>query len=308
MNDKNKLVVVKNNAIIEAGFRLSIYESRILLICISQINSVEEINVNNVFTVHAADFTDLLKVKGKSSYEYLEKATDKLLNRLITIHLSSTDILKTHWVSSARYRKDLSIVELQFAQQIIPYISHLRREFTQYKLNNVLRFQSNYSIRFYELFIQWKKGERTIEVDWIKQHFQLEDKYNRVTDLKKRVIDIAIKEINVHSDLNVEYEQIKRGRNVVAFKFTYALKNAVKTKSLKKPSARTNVYKGGITGDEIKSFVSANPDLTEGKQIDEISDMIVRDRKAEPLVSVADLVVKAAQHNEMAKMRDILGQ
>jgi len=231
-----------------------------------------------------------------------------LYERSVEINLPDNKILKTRWVSSVIYAENEGTVTIRFAQDVIPYISQLSREFTQYNLNNVLLFHSNYSIRFYELFIQWKKGDRTIEVDWIKQQFKLEDKYPRVTDLKKRVIDIAIKEINHHSDLNVEYEQIKRGRNVVAFKFTYALKNAAKTKSLKKPSTRTNVYKGGITGDEIKSFVSANPDLTEGKQIDEIADMIVRDRKAEPLVSVADLVVKAAQHNEMAKMRDILGQ
>lgn len=79
---------------------------------------------------------------------------------------------------------------------MIPYSSQLSREFTQYKLKHVARFESVYSIRLYELLVQWSSiGEREIEVEWLKRQFQVAEKYERVVDLKKRVIDPAVAEI-----------------------------------------------------------------------------------------------------------------
>jgi len=46
-----------------------------------------------------------------------------------------------------------------------------------------------------------------------KDQFQVAEKYQRVVDLKKRVIDPAVEEINEHSNLWVRYGQRKSGRN-----------------------------------------------------------------------------------------------
>ncbi len=153
-NLNTNLIVVKHNAIVEAGYRLSIYESRILLTCIAQIDSMGKIGLNDSFTVSVEDLRDLTGAKGKSTYAYLENAADKLLGRLVIISLPNGAILKTHWVSSAQYLKEAGTVELQFSQKIIPYISELRRNFTKYHLHNVLLFKSNYSIRIYELLVK----------------------------------------------------------------------------------------------------------------------------------------------------------
>jgi len=224
------LTVVKNNAIVEAGYRLSVYESRILLTCISKVDSIGEIGVNDTFTVSVEDLAGLTGTKGKSVYEYLECAADKLLSRLITINLQNNETLKTHWVSSVKYIPNAGMVELQFAQKIIPYISQIRREFTQYKLRNILMFKSNYSIRIYELLVKWGGNEQVISIEELKKKFQIEDKYKTIGNLKAKVIDVAMNEINIHSDMRVSYSQIKRGRSVVSIKFEYKLKNKPKQK------------------------------------------------------------------------------
>jgi plasmid replication initiation protein len=67
--------------------------------------------------------------------------------------------------------------------------------------------------------VQWHSaGEREIEVEWLKKQFQVNDKYGRLGDLKKRVIDPAIEEINKHSNLWVAYGQRKVGRTVTYFR------------------------------------------------------------------------------------------
>ena len=231
MDNLNKLTVVKHNSIIEAGYRLSIYENRILLTCISQINSMGEVDLNDYFSVTVQDLVGLIGLDNKITYMHLEKAADKLLSRLIIIDLPDNIILKTHWVSSVKYIKKTGTVKLKFSQDMIPYISQIRREFTQYRLNNVLMFKSNYSIRVYELLVKWSGEHKTVTVDWLKKQFQLETKYTRIGDLKKYVLDIAVKEINQYSDMNVQYSQIKQGRNVTGFKFEYSLKHPQPQKS-----------------------------------------------------------------------------
>ena len=90
---------------------------------------------------------------------------------------------------------------------------------------HVARFESVYSIRLYELLVQWSSaGEREIEVEWLKKQFQVEDKYDRLGNLKKRVIDPAVAEINEHSNIWVKYGQRKSGRTITHFQFQFGLK------------------------------------------------------------------------------------
>jgi len=258
VDNLNQLTVVKHNAIIDAGYRLSIYESRILLTCISQINSMGEIGLNDSFTVTAQDLKGLVGLDDKNTYKQLEKAADRLLHRLIVVNLPSDVILKTHWVSSVKYIKKSGKVELKFAQDIIPYISQLRREFTKYRLNNILMFKSNYSIRIYELLVKWGGNEKTITVEWLKDKFQLADKYTRIGNLKAKVLDIAVQEINQHSDMRVQYSQIKQGRNVTGFKFQYRLKSEPASKKPKIGSTleRKNKPRSGATFVHIADSLS----------------------------------------------------
>lgn len=240
MDNYNKLTVVKHNALAEAGYRFSIYESRIILTCISKINSMGAIDNNETFTVTVGDLAGLNRLDKNSAYRNLEKAVNRLFERSVTIELPNNEVLKMRWVSSIKYIKNAGTVELQFSQKIIPYISQLRRDFTQYRLQNVLLFKSNYSIRIYELLIKWGGNEKVIEVDWLKKHFRIEGKYKNIGDLKKKVIEPAMNEINEHSDMVVSYEQVKRGRRIVGFRFTYGLKRKPTKKSVHGINDRIN--------------------------------------------------------------------
>ena len=77
--------------------------------------------------------------------------------------------------------------------------------------------------------MQWLKiGKREIEVDWLKKQLQVEDIYTQIFDFKKRVIDVAVKEINQHSNISVKYTQRKAGRTITHFLFTFGKKEPEK--------------------------------------------------------------------------------
>lgn len=235
MDKPTYLTVVKSNKVIEASYMLSLSEQRVLLACIAQIDSKAELTENYRFEITASGMADLVGLDSLSNaYRDLKKAAEKLYERSVVI--DDPDPLnpqiaqrKTRWISSIDYVPGEGKLVLSFSFGIIPYLSQLSREFTQYKLKHVAKFESVYSIRLYELLVQWSSaGEREIEVEWLKNQFQVDDKYSRLTDLKKRVIEPAVAEINEHSNFWVSYGQRKSGRTVTHFQFKFGLKNQPK--------------------------------------------------------------------------------
>lgn len=229
------LTVVKSNKVVEASYMLTLAEQRVLLACIAQIDSKAELTESYRFEITAAGVADLAGLDSLSNaYRDLKKATEKLYERSVIIDDPDPDNpqiqqRKTRWISSIDYIPGEGKLVLSFSHGIIPYLSQLSKEFTKYKLKHVARFESVYSIRLYELLVQWSSaGEREIEVEWLKNQFQVDDKYSRLGDLKKRVIDPAVEEINRHSNLWVEYGQRKVGRTVTHFQFQFGLKNQPK--------------------------------------------------------------------------------
>jgi len=234
-NNSNNLTVVKSNKVVEASYMLSLAEQRVLLCCIAQIDSTGVLTEDYRFEVTVLEFAKLIGIDNlANTYRDLKVASEKLYERSVIIENPYPDNLKitqlkTRWISSIYYIPGEGKVVLCFAAGIIPYLSQLSREFTQYKLTHVTRFESVYSIRLYELLAQWlSAGEREIEIDWFKRQFQVDDKYSRVVDLKKRVIEPAIKEINEYSNFWVTFEQRKRGRTITHFNFQFGLKDAPK--------------------------------------------------------------------------------
>lgn len=234
-NNQAYLTVVKSNKVVEASYMLSLAEQRVLLACIAQIDSTAVLTEEYRFEITASGVADLAGLENLSNtYRDLKKASEKLYERSVIIDDPDPDNpkitqRKTRWISSIDYVPKEGTVVLSFSAGIVPYLSQLSREFTKYKLKHVARFESVYSIRLYELLVQWSSvGEREIEVEWFKRQFQVGDKYSRVVDLKKRVIDPAIQEINEHSNFWVKYGQRKSGRTITHFQFQFGLKDIPK--------------------------------------------------------------------------------
>ncbi len=238
--DINNLVVVKHNRIIDAEYSMSVFEQRILLTCIAKIDSTKELDQNHIFTVSVDDIIDLVDAgHGGSTYAHLERSCNALFNNVISIEIpNSNKPLVTRWVYGVRYIDGDGKIELRFTPEIMPFLTKISSNFTKYNLIHVLKFKSIYSYRLYEWICHWDKPERTVGIDWLREKFQLTDKYERMVDFKKNVIDIAVREINATSNMNVTYEQIKKGRNVTALRFVYSIKQDGKVTTKKEPKAQ----------------------------------------------------------------------
>ena len=228
----SKLTVYKSNRIVEAGYRLSLNEQRVILACISKVDSAEVLLKTDKFELLATDFARLFSISEDRAYSELQSIAKTLYQRSVTIYNPEPEHpklkkIETRWISSIGYMSEEGKIILRFSQDILPYLSELKGQFTRYKLEDVGKMTSVYAIRLYELLVQWRStGAREIELDWLKKQFQIEDKYKSIKDFKKYVIEPAVKDINNHSNYNTEWTQRKTGRRVTHLIFTFAEKQA----------------------------------------------------------------------------------
>lgn len=238
MNTKN-LIVYKANQIIEASYRLSLNEHRVVLACIGLVNSKEALLTTDEFELSAKDFALWFSVSEDRAYHALVEVAESLFNRYIVVDNPYPDRprvkrLKMRWISSIEYLSEEGKISLCFSQKILPFLSELKGRFTGYELQHISKMSSTYGIRLYELLMQWKTtGKREVEIDWLKKQFQIEEGYERMFDLKKYVIEPAVKDINTHSNYQVSWTQRKTGRRVTHLTFEFSEKQPAKPKKPK---------------------------------------------------------------------------
>ena len=231
---RNELVV-KSNRLIEASYRLDLVEQRIILFAIKEARESKlGLTSDHFLTIRAADYAAQFNVSTKKAYEQIKTASATLYMRSLVLYDTHPEsgkerVTKARWVSAASYIDGEGAIQIQFSGVIVPYITMLEREFTSYRLAAVSSMSSTYAIRMYELLIQWgSTGKREVELSWLKTALMIEKDYPRLFDLKKWVIEVALDQINQHSDLTVSYTQRKTGRTVTQLIFTFKPKGPQK--------------------------------------------------------------------------------
>lgn len=243
MDSKSKrdIKVVKSNSLVQAKYRLSVQEQRVMLLAISQIQKNEIITESKLYSVYAKDFAELSGMTLPQAYKELKAATLKLKRREVSIYEQPNgkgmhhSVMIANWVQTIRYIEGEGKVNLRFNYDMIPYINQLTTEFTEFFMHslehNAFQMSSTYGYRLYELLMQWKSsGKREIEVDWLRDVFDLKDRYKLMADFKKRVVDPAIEDINNHTQYWAKYTQQKTGKKITHLIFTFGLKEDLKPK------------------------------------------------------------------------------
>jgi plasmid replication initiation protein len=249
-------VVVKSNALIEASYRLSLYEQRIMLACIAQVRRDEPLTDQRLYTVSAQQIAEMTGTKVGTTYQNLKAASERLFDRRVTLSEAPNGkdvsaVRLTRWVQEVVYQEAMGSISMRFSTTMIPYLSQLTEQFTRYALSDVAKMTSAHAIRLYELLVQWRSiGRREVEIEWLREAMQLEARYSNIRDLKRRVLDPAINQINEHSPMIVTWDQRKTGRKVTHLIFEFLPKDSAN------PAAKTKL-KGSLTDAEIAKLARA---------------------------------------------------
>jgi hypothetical protein len=114
-----------------------------------------------------------------------------------------------------------SEISFELNPNLKPLIIDLSLGYTSYYIENILRLDSSYSTRIYQLLKQYESiGFRTISIIDLKYFLSIsKDKYKKYNDFKKKVIIPTQKEIKQKTDIYFTFKEIKTGRKITSIKF-----------------------------------------------------------------------------------------
>ncbi len=263
----NDLVVI-DNAIVNATYELSVNEQRLIFSAIAQIPKNVPVEANRAYCVTRDDFIklgvhpDTVAREIRTATKDLMKRTLRMnteigeleftwLKEVLRYDKHAEEKLKAKYPNTEDYGKyiqmlraynlldsfalfrneenDNVVVRLVFNERITPFLTELKDNFTQFGVEDIAGFGSTYSIRIYQAMMQFKStGYRKMSLKDLRYMLALGDKYDATKDLKVRVIDTAVNEINGKSPYKVTYELLKTGRKFTHLELKFKRKEPLK--------------------------------------------------------------------------------
>ena len=176
------------------------------------------------------ELSELLGVPASNIYRDIESITDDIISNPVYVRMEedgkTSRFIKIPWVTRCEYKSDVGVA-LKLNEELKPFLINLKKNYTQYTLQEVLSMKSVYGIRIFELLeskimqkILPKNGvDIIIPVQELRECCGCEDKYPAFGSFKKKVIDMAVSEINRVTSYVVTFDYLKTGRSVTSIRF-----------------------------------------------------------------------------------------
>ena len=220
----------KSNQLIEARYRLTLGEQRLILHLCSLIHSSDKDFKS--YEIRVKDFAKMFGLEKRNNiYKAVENAAKELAGKRLDISRDGKEIYVS-WLSYVEYVEGSGIVQVEFHKSLKPYLLQLQEygNFTKYQINHVINFKSQYSIRLYELLKQKVFTAEQRKTKQFSRCFQLDEfrlilgiaknEYGAFDNFRRRVIDPAVEEVSANTDLEIEEVRYgKTGRKITDITF-----------------------------------------------------------------------------------------
>lgn len=236
MNTDNNKIVYKSNELIQKFKNtFSLQEMKVINFLIANIDSPKYDSDFNEISVSLRELALSIGYKvnpktGKitgSAYNDIKKCLQNLSNKTSDyFEFVDSDGKKyetyVRWLNKAKFNHTDHTVILKLDDDLKPYLLNLQKNYTKYELLNIVKMNSKYSVKLYELLKSWektRKGIKTFEMSKLQEYLEVPKSYNDFNLFKNKVLKIALKEINDITDLLISYDTEKKGKKVMALTF-----------------------------------------------------------------------------------------
>lgn len=211
---KKGVEIWQDNALTLARYEMTETEKNLLYMVVAQVKPEDseskryQVSVNQM-----AEINGSTRLKADA----YKQATRKLISRVFETTLADGDFLQAAFITSARYKKGTDIIEIGLSPEVRPFYVDLNKKFTKMQLAAAISLNSTYAKRVYELLCMFKNmPDKTFKrslVDlktmlWVIDPKTGKDSYPSWTWFQRNVLDVAIREINGHTDLTFNYKPI----------------------------------------------------------------------------------------------------
>jgi plasmid replication initiation protein len=231
MEKTKKVAAIANQFIQHARYKLTPREQKLILYMATLLRP--EHSDFETYLVPVSEIEYILKSdatkKHGSFYERLDELLDSITDKKITFPTDFTIDgvrLRGHinWVAGAvpKYDEDgVLCVEFGFSPQMKPFLLGLKEKFTRFEFLEVAKMKSGFSIRIYQMCkayyfenIRHGRNVMVVSIKDLKFRLGIADKYPDFRNFRRKVLDVAKEEINEKTRLMIDYDFIKKGRNI----------------------------------------------------------------------------------------------
>jgi plasmid replication initiation protein len=219
----NKEIIRVHNNFINAVFSLSTDAKKLLLVIWLHTNSDKEDIEIYQKDIQNKIGMDIMHLNPKHREEIIEE----LMTKIITIRDidNPNNFTKIQLLRDTKYKD--GVLKTNISPTLLPYIQEAKEKlFTRFNIQSIKPLKSGYAIRIYLMCKQFQDtGFYKNTIEEFKKQLEIEYKYKQVSDLKKRVLEVAKKQINENTDIIINYEFEKKGRKYTNIKFRITPKN-----------------------------------------------------------------------------------
>lgn len=212
--------VVKANEIVQkARYDLSITELKAFAFILSKIKPNDKENQEYSFSVKEYCQVCGIDYKNGGNYVYIKSTLKGLRDKSFWLLDESGKESTVGWLGKVRLDKGSGKITVKLDEDIQKYVIGLFDNYTQYSLLSTLPMKSSYSFRIYELLKSYAfTKSHTFDIDDLKSKLGATN-YVNFKDFRKKVIEVAVKEINEYTDIEVSWQPITKGKKVVEVQF-----------------------------------------------------------------------------------------
>lgn len=230
------LVLKQHNAFTMAAYSISVTAQRCMWLGLCRLQeqtggAMMPLDRDHCVVLTAQDYANVfLDGDTKNAYRAIQDGSQELLRSLVTVNTPTAKEPNRHVKfqigSVAEYLENTGAVRFRFHELCLPFISRLPPGFTKIYLEGPAKLRSEYAQRLYALMVMMRGTNKEvkflqIDVDELRECFQMGKRYQRFESFYRRVIQKAVQEIEEKSNLTVEVKKIKQGREVKALRFEF---------------------------------------------------------------------------------------
>lgn len=211
--------VVMQNNIQECFKSMNIDEKRMLILA-SPIARTTNAKETDKIIITAEEFAKESGIKTHSAYKQLEVASKNLIKRNFSYNNERGKRVLSNWVIDCTYEE--GGIAIRFPEVVLFMLKEFDKinPYTKYKKDIVLKLKRDYSFDLYHLAKKHQAmGHFEMSLEHLKSELGLPKSYDKLCNLKDRVLKPSLDEICNSTDIILTYENIKQGRSVVGFKF-----------------------------------------------------------------------------------------
>jgi len=219
--------VVQSNDLVGGKQALKLNSAKLIRAAIMQV--VHEDSELKPYIISVKDLAGLLGVSESNLYRDIKSIRDDIKEHPVFIKVSDGN--KVHWrdipwYSYMEYKSGAGFA-IKLNSELKPYLLNLKSHYTQYTLDNILAMKSVYAIRIFELiqkenmlgYLPKEGTDILLSVMVIRECCDCVSKYERFSQFRAKVLDMAVREIERVTLYTLEYECLKKGKSIETIKF-----------------------------------------------------------------------------------------